>query len=90
MEYLDEKTQIQNKVSFNEICIQMIEALEQIHSCNYLHRDVKPDNFMIKDHRVKLIDFGLATSFANKQGQHQKRERYGFNGTPFFGSVKSL
>ena len=41
---------------------QMIEALQCLHDSGYLHRDLKPENMMTQhaQHRVKLIDFGLA------------------------------
>lgn len=43
---------------------QMISRIEFIHSRSFLHRDVKPDNFLIglgkKSHTVHVIDFGLS------------------------------
>ncbi len=41
----------------------MLAALKEIHDVQFVHRDVKPDNFMVQDHVVKIIDFGLTTSF---------------------------
>jgi serine/threonine-protein kinase len=43
------------------IATQLAMALQAIHAARLVHRDVKPENIMIlKDGRVKLIDFGLA------------------------------
>jgi casein kinase 1 len=46
---------------------QLIARLEYIHSKNYLHRDIKPDNFLIglgkKANVVYVIDFGLAKKY---------------------------
>lgn len=39
---------------------ETILAVETVHSLDYIHRDLKPDNLLIgKDGHVKLSDFGL-------------------------------
>ncbi|KAJ3128758.1 hypothetical protein HK098_003524 [Nowakowskiella sp. JEL0407] len=41
---------------------EMVLALEEIHSLGIVHRDIKPDNFLITaDGHIRLSDFGLAT-----------------------------
>ena len=67
----------------------MIDAVEQMHSAGFFHKDIKPDNFRIKDNRVVLIDFGIALTLY-KDNIHLKRERFGFEGTPFYGSIRAL
>jgi serine/threonine protein kinase len=53
---------------------QMISRLEFLHACNFLHRDVKPENFCMglgsKARMVHLLDFGLAKKFREKNMKH--------------------
>ncbi|KAF5955734.1 hypothetical protein HYC85_008590, partial [Camellia sinensis] len=43
---------------------QMINRVESVHSKSFLHRDIKPDNFLMGlARRVYIIDFGLAKKY---------------------------
>ena len=66
------------KFSIKDICnigLQILDRLEYIHSKNYIHRDIKPHNFLMgneyKD-RIYMIDFGLSKKYRSARGNHVK------------------
>lgn len=56
--------------------LQMIRRLEAIHNLGVIHRDIKPDNFLIdpKTNLVYLIDFGLARRYIDRDNKHFRQD----------------
>lgn len=44
--------------TFRTISYEILAGLSSLHSCGYVHRDLKPKNVLIADGAVKLADFG--------------------------------
>lgn len=62
--------QCKNKFTLKTVLMlvdQMISAIEYIHNKNFIHQDVKPDNFVMGTEKLKnqvfIIDFGLAKQY---------------------------
>ncbi|KAL9650675.1 hypothetical protein ABK040_001731 [Willaertia magna] len=74
---------------------QMITRIEFVHSKNFIHRDIKPDNFLMgtskKGHHVYVIDFGLAKKYRDsKTHQHiQFRDNKSLTGTARYASINA-
>ncbi|CAN5758563.1 hypothetical protein BH20ACI3_BH20ACI3_24840 [soil metagenome] len=50
-----------NLNSVLEIAMQIVSALDEAHSAGITHRDIKPDNVMVRSNGLaKILDFGIA------------------------------
>ncbi|KAL3528611.1 hypothetical protein ACH5RR_007933 [Cinchona calisaya] len=74
---------------------QMINRVEFIHTKSFLHRDIKPDNFLMglgrRANQVYAIDFGLAKKYRDSS-THQHipyRENKNLTGTARYASMNT-
>ena len=72
-----------------------ISRVEYVHSKNFIHRDIKPDNFLMglgkKGNLVYIIDFGLAKKYRDPR-THQHipyREDKNLTGTARYASINT-
>lgn len=45
--------------------LQMIDCIQELHSRNEFHRDIKPQNFLVHGDQVVVSDFGLTTELGS-------------------------
>ena len=74
---------------------QMVQRIEYVHSKGYIHRDIKPGNFLIGKNKDKeilyIIDFGLSKKYIDKiTGKHViYKEVKGLTGTARYVSLNT-
>ena len=73
----------------------MLARIECLHSIGYLHRDVKPENFLLglgrRSHVLYVVDFGLGKRFCDdKTGEHiPYKENRSLSGTIRYSSINN-
>jgi len=75
------------------IAIQVINRIESLHNVGFIHRDIKPDNFLIgtngKKSRIFMIDLGLAKNFIKNEKHIEFRSNRSFTGSFRYSSIRN-
>ncbi len=77
------------------IAIQMLKRIEKVHQERLIHRDIKPDNFLIGGNEqtkdsIYIIDFGLAKQYKSSDGEHIPwRDGKNLTGTARYASINT-
>lgn len=77
------------------IGLEMLKLIKFIHSNGVLHRDIKPDNFLVgrreDSDNVYMIDFGLAKRYLMKDGETHipYRDNKDLTGTARYASINT-
>jgi serine/threonine protein kinase len=67
-DYIQTKPLSENKI--NTIMVSLINSLQFIHTHLIVHRDIKPQNIMLRNGELFLIDFGFATFYVDENSNH--------------------
>lgn len=70
-------------VKCKRVCRDILRALCYLHAAGYVHRDVKPQNILLKNDKAVLSDFGFCAYSDNNGVDH-------FCGTPYYMSPEGL
>ena len=90
---------IVKKMSTRCVCnigYQMIEILEYIHNKHVIHRDIKPDNFVVglneKKKYIYILDFGLSKKYRSSRTlkHYQIVKNKNLTGTARYASINAL
>jgi outer membrane protein assembly factor BamB len=66
---------------------QLAEALQDIHRCGLVHRDLKPGNVLLAEDGVRVIDFGISRAMSDS---HRLTEAGAVLGSPPFMAPEQL
>jgi|UniRef100_A0A6C0IPC4 serine/threonine protein kinase len=55
----------------DSIMLNAISIIEKIHNLFVVHRDIKPQHFMLKGNQLVLIDFGISTFYIDDEKNHK-------------------
>ena len=76
-----------------QIGIQIINLLKMIHDKGLVHRDIKPDNFLLglqkKNTQIYIIDFGFCKTYLNDNKHIEIQKTNNLIGTSNFASINA-
>lgn len=76
-----------------QIGIQIINLLKKIHNKGLIHRDIKPDNFLLglnnKNKQIHIIDFGFCKTYLINEKHIEMKKTNNIIGTANFASINA-
>ncbi|MGK7397144.1 MAG: serine/threonine-protein kinase, partial [Candidatus Cyclobacteriaceae bacterium M3_2C_046] len=58
---------------YQEVALQILKGLKDLHQHDIIHRDLKPENILFKQGKVVLTDFGISANLKRRLTQVNKR-----------------
>lgn len=80
------------KLTLKTCCMVMkrlINIIESIHQHNYIYRDMKPENIVIYEHNIYLIDFGMCKKYVVKDEHIPMKTNKVLTGTARYASINT-
>jgi serine/threonine protein kinase len=76
------------------VASEMLKCLEACHEFGFVHRDVKPSNFLLRgntEYPISVVDFGLSRCYVDREtGEHlSARQTAAFVGTGKYASINA-
>jgi serine/threonine-protein kinase len=66
------------------ILMEVVDALSEAHAHGVVHRDIKPDNVMLRGRHALVADFGVAKAVTEATGQQLLTSTGVALGTPMY------
>jgi serine/threonine protein kinase len=93
LETLKERKSTFSLKSTLQIGINVLDLLLTIHEAHLLHRDIKPDNFLLSlsdtNKKIYIIDFGLCKTYIKNDKHIEMKKTSSLIGTPTYASINA-